>query len=1681
MVRNRCQEQQALEQGSASTASTDITVSSTVLGATDTTHHGHTSSEASTDVDMEGGSSCSADSTALKDGEVDEPQRRFDKKGRSVIRTEDQEKSTPPSKDAATASSRSTVAIAQRRGIVDNRAITAENQETAGVRSSVGAGDSRGSATKSETDGKDDNVEREEELAGEREVTQEDKEAVEAVKEQENEDDKSEGAEPGPGPVVCSGSGVGSRSATVEDEEHCWGECADECERGCGRQTAEKRIESDAEGKRSLCPLRDEGDRAKDDNSGRGRTQPCSCRAVALPSSLPRPALRGTHTASAPSAIPGPADNLPVAPRLTGASLPAANRPVVRSVPIACAPPNARPVAPTYRAPAASLAAPVQLAPTQVAAVSRPSASKHASPAQAPVTNASAAFLGFRFVRPVIQPRVSRRGNRAAHTQSQRRVHGASFNASTGQSAAGNTGATTRLITAPAPTSHNSVISAVAAVAAGSSGLPPIHPFTFTAPVGPPANLPPSAPVAPAFTLGAPSTAANVNSMVATTSGPLAGSNAASAVPVSRVLQAHKALRADRRQRSHAQWVRNEQFRRQQAQTLQAIIQEQERHRQLLLLQKQEEEKSRVSKLQAIQQMFADGVRRQQAHGPPPTPFVYPSYVDNMWVHWSPATALAPAKKALLSKHGSPQTSDVRKKQRMFKSTWKKLEIRPSKYPYRSPGHNSAQPRPHRVKKICAPRMPARRPVQRTDPPIAAIPVIQTNPVMQQSWPSTFYTANVMCTHAPSTPILPSAPILSPATHQPTATTIQGDTDMQLSSQAAIQMWKYIPLHPDPLEATRLAFLNLCAAHGRAGFTFSGAVLEYGWTHLSQCLPSAGQVGGEVAARNAQTVVDLKRTMRTWRYEPLHPDATTAAALAHMDFDAANKAMAGSFGAMLMAMGRQHMDSCLAQPMDWMRSPAASASFASSPSSTAVCPPQSQFQPQPQPPSQPQPQTAAHSSINPPTRLLVPSTTALASAPCTVAPTQLASVPLAPLSLASAPLAPAPLAPAPLAPAPLAPRGTLAAPTQTSPTHMHPLPALPVSISPGPSAAAAAHLPQIAVTAASTSTADAAAASSVLATLGSPAGRWITFPPKAPTLDTPFAPLTPQQPAVPLMSISTSSTLVRQPQPSSAPDNGIDGSRTVSASDSEGESASSGSSSDAENLKPEHGEASNRSRAASNSSDSSGSDSTASLTSTSVTGDSEFERDNKKLMSSGIRRQKLQLDRNRRQRHLRERVLGSPIFDMMKLGLAKLLPKGKRLLKQGLGRGAPRLENLGHDGHVDCSGNSSCSTRTRSTCSSDVKRIPGRAWRHPSLKESTYLTHINGGNSDVESNNSEDSGYHPSRTLSTGKHNSNADASTQTTGSKSFAPALSPVAVEPSTKNQKRTRPQQCDDNEQIRGSGGDDADDEKRPFKRRLKRRRDGDTKDDSDRRRRIHGFKCRSRRQRATRKSHQTGGTFGAFDCPPDVVSKFSFETTDTSEASITPTSPGATTKTTPSADGLTRAVQRLRRVIDAVPKNIEVCTPSDLELERTRLLNASAVVFYNQARQHNPPGSTNYTPVPTPSSPTRKDMASYTLPSAESVSYAPDPEDKDVNLGLMAAEAAHSDFLKAQSYHITYNLPDRLQPLRRSGIKSELKTMMDQNSRKRRAAAEDIISDRRDDSMAREGDDNGENNEPRKLKSR
>ncbi|KAF9929413.1 hypothetical protein BGZ67_006318 [Mortierella alpina] len=703
---------------------------------------------------------------------------------------------------------------------------------------------------------------------------------------------------------------------------------------------------------------------------------------------------------------------------------------------------------------------------------------------------------------------------------------------------------------------------------------------------------------------------------------------------------------------------------------------------------------------------------------------------------------------------------------------------------------------------------------------------------------------------------------------------------------------------------------------------------------------------------------------------------------------------------------------------------------------------------------------------------------------------------------------------------------------------MLPLPAHPFSLTPVPNVAAATTLPQIAVTAVSTPTANAAAVA--VSSSVSPAGSLIATPRKAWTLGTLLAPLlTPQQPDVPRkLSASTNGTPVgaEQPPSGSAQDTDMDdssavisGGDSVSDEESQSESSSGLDLDEAEALKVKLGfSKDNSSSASEGNNDCNGSDSTESLTSTSSTSDSDDSDDTEGEYKGGdykeitdssdskdtrpselqppsrksivpSRRRKvdmIQSDRNRRQRHLHQRVLGSPIFDMVRLSLAKLLPKGKRLLKQGLGRGTPRLDDSGHDGRVGSSASSSCSTR--GSRRSGVQRLSGRTWRYLSYqKETSNLGDSSGGNSDGDSDNSEDSGYHPSPTLSTRKHSGRLDAlSPSSIALKSFAPVQQPTAGESSTRKQKRARSQHRDDNEQHQSSdddsydGGDDTNVEQRPCKRRSKRRHDVDTQDDSDHRCRTRGSQIRSRWHRSVRTSQQSVGTCTALDCPPNIVSDRSSQTADTPDASVTHMSPDVPTEpaaaATVAVDGLARAVQRLRRVIDAAPKNNQVCIPSHLEQERTRLLEASEVVFYNQARQHNPIGSTDYTPVPTPTNPTRNDTTSYALPSAESVSYAPapDPEVKDANQGLTAAEF---DLLKAQPYHIAYNLPDRLQLPLRSGTTSELKTMMEQNIRKRRAAAakEDTRSeDRRDEPLPEDnvGDDSDpSDNKPRKLKSR
>ncbi|KAF9960236.1 hypothetical protein BGZ72_007627 [Mortierella alpina] len=1597
MTDHRLQEQQTSGQGSALAVSPGA--NSVSFAVSKTTRQCNSGCSASTDVDAEEGSSCAAKGVAsahAQNVEVEpRSERTSDRKGKSVVRREDPEACSQRSRDVDACSARSTTGAFTRTrtgDVVDKKSV-GEREVKIGAGSRVLADSSREGALKKRADEEEDIVEREEK-PDEEENVDEDEEAGEG---QEDEDEDE---------------GHGSSEA-VEDEE----ESADEIKQDVERQLAEKGKESVAEGKRPLRQACNRGDQAaatphrvaKKDAAT--PTPVTSHLTLQKTDSVPTPPVIPVFVVNPPAPTLAPIRSTTASPQAFATNSLAPAQPASTQTTALNTAPAPRPRPPPVSPPALTPLASAQTAALNTAPAPRPPSVTPPAPAQPTLSQAAAAnaaaaaaFSAFRFVTPSFQPPASRGSARASHVQVhpqavQPQAPGAATSTSTSQPAVGNTGFTATSNSRTASTSNNSVINAVAAAAARSSGFPSAQPFIFTFPVAPATHLTALAPVVSAPVAGTPSTSA-------TTIGNPSGPNAPPTVVVNRVLQAHQTLRADRRKRAQNQWLRNEQFRKQQAQTLRAIAQDQEKHRQQQLIQKQEEERERQSRLQAIQQIFEDGVRRYQAHGLPQTPFVYPSYVDNMWVHWSPAAALAPAKKALLSKHGSSQTSDARKKQQLFKSTWKKIEIRLSKYPYRPPVNDTPQIRGPRVKKVCAPLKRAHRSAQRTDQStvqaIPKMPAVPTISVKQWSWPSNFPMTTTQCAIGPST-AQASAWVLHPTNPAPQQSTavamLQGDTEMQLSSQAAIRMWKYVPLHPDPQEATRLAFLNLCAAHGCAGFTFSGAVLEYGWTHLSQCLRNAGQVGDEVAIRNAQTVVDLRRTMSTWKYEPLHPDATTAAVLAHMDFDAANKGTAGSFGTLLMEMGWKHMDSCLTMPMDWTCSSAITTTI----TATAATATTAQTQPS-------QPQNTVHSGIYYlPTRLSSPCTTHLASAPCTVVP--------------------APPAFAPLASAPLASPCALA-PTHTPPTTMAPLPQHPFSFTPASNIAAAATIPQIAASA-PTPTAHVAAASSLPATLQPPAGLLAATTSTTRTLGTLLAPSTAQQPDVPCMTASTNGTLFEQPQPSSAQDSGVGGSSTSSI---RGDSAagtfsrvgSPADSTDSDNTESATG-TSDASESDSECKDEGGKELADSSDSSSGTSTHEQHPQSRKYDSSSRRRilEMRQSNRSRRQRHLHHRVLGSPIYDMVKLGLARLLPKGKRLLKRGLDRclsryGAhARLDHKAHDGH---DGSTSCSAR--SNRSNGGKRMPARPRPRPYQKVNTKLKDSTDGNSEEDSDNSDDSGYHPSPSLSAWRHNNidsnQADALNHSTVFEFSAPGQPPAAGESSTeqKNPKRARAQYRDDNQHYHGSsddsydGGDDTDDEQRPCKRRFKQKQAGDTKDDSDHR--------------------------------------------------------PAT-----SADALARAVRRLRRVIDAVPEADEVFTPSDLEFERAQLLKASEVVFFNQARQYNPSGSTAYTPVPRPSNPTRNDTASYTLPPAEAVSYAPGPEAKDANLGATAAAAARLDFLKAKAYYTTYNLPDRHRPLR-SGAASELKTMMDQNILRRRAAAEEMNSDGRDETLL-------DDDKPRKFKSR
>ncbi|KAF9095832.1 hypothetical protein BGX27_001211 [Mortierella sp. AM989] len=175
------------------------------------------------------------------------------------------------------------------------------------------------------------------------------------------------------------------------------------------------------------------------------------------------------------------------------------------------------------------------------------------------------------------------------------------------------------------------------------------------------------------------------------------------------------------------------------------------------------------------------------------------------------------------------------------------------------------------------------------------------------------------------------------------STTIPGpEIEMAPTLDEAISEWKYTPLHSNPTVAATLAYLNFMTASQELGFSFVGTVMEYGHIHLTECLQRRQQQSQQQSQGQLQnngihsgnqmewtygfanrpyylhsptylglSDRDVSVALSQWRYEPLHPDPVSAAVLAHMNFDAANKAVGFSFAEAMMQLGQEHLGECI--------------------------------------------------------------------------------------------------------------------------------------------------------------------------------------------------------------------------------------------------------------------------------------------------------------------------------------------------------------------------------------------------------------------------------------------------------------------------------------------------------------------------------------------------------------------------------------------------------------------------------------------------------------------------------------------------------------------------------------------------------------------------------------------------
>ncbi|KAI8360087.1 hypothetical protein B0O80DRAFT_483920 [Mortierella sp. GBAus27b] len=83
--------------------------------------------------------------------------------------------------------------------------------------------------------------------------------------------------------------------------------------------------------------------------------------------------------------------------------------------------------------------------------------------------------------------------------------------------------------------------------------------------------------------------------------------------------------------------------------------------------------------------------------------------------------------------------------------------------------------------------------------------------------------------------IIPSAPFAF-VRRRPVRPHTGPEIEMGLASDVAIRDWRYVPQHPDPVVAAMLALADLVSATKNASFSFGSIMLEYGLTHMTECV-----------------------------------------------------------------------------------------------------------------------------------------------------------------------------------------------------------------------------------------------------------------------------------------------------------------------------------------------------------------------------------------------------------------------------------------------------------------------------------------------------------------------------------------------------------------------------------------------------------------------------------------------------------------------------------------------------------------------------------------------------------------------------------------------------------------------------------------------------------------------------